>query len=42
MLLDDIRNLLGDKLEKFQVSGMLRSVDGDGEHWLLCSLYDEK
>ena len=42
MLLDDLRNLFGDKLEKFQISGMVRSVDGDGEQWYLPALYDEK
>ncbi|KAG0652173.1 hypothetical protein D0Z07_1322, partial [Hyphodiscus hymeniophilus] len=38
--LDDVRTLLGNTLAKFQVSGMLRSVDGDGEQWLLWPQYD--
>lgn len=42
VLLEDLRNMFGDKLEKFQVSGMLRSVDGDGEQWLLRPHYDDE
>jgi hypothetical protein len=41
-LLEDLRNMFGDKLEKFQVSGMVRSIDGDGEQWLLWPRYDDK
>lgn len=38
--LDDLKNSFGHKLEKFQMSGMVRSVDGDGEQWLLWPRYD--
>lgn len=40
--LENLRDLSGDKLEKFQLSGMVRSVDGESEQWLLWSRYDEK
>ena len=39
--LEDLRETFGHTLEKFQLSGMVRSVDGDGEQWLLWPRYDQ-
>jgi hypothetical protein len=40
-LLGNLRDLIGDKLEKFQLFGMITSVDGDWEQWILSPRYDE-
>jgi hypothetical protein len=39
--LDELRKLFGNQLEKFQICGMVRSVDGNGEQWLLWPRYDK-
>jgi hypothetical protein len=39
--LEDLREAFGHRLEKFHVSGMVRSVDGNREQWLLWPRYDQ-
>jgi hypothetical protein len=39
--LEDLRTSFGNKLEKFQICGMMRSTDGDGEQWVLWPRYDK-
>ena len=40
--LDHLKMSFGNTLEKFQISGMMRSGDGDGVQWLLRPRYDDE
>jgi hypothetical protein len=40
-LLEEMRDLIGDRLEKFQLCGFVRSED-ENEQWLLQPIYDEE